>query len=84
MSKWDGKFNGTYETSKYAGRTLEEEILDAGRGVIAYAGPNGELIRITDKKIDVWEPGDGEGHYVHHFYSTPDDYGKAPDDRHDK
>jgi hypothetical protein len=25
MSKWDGKFNGTYETSKYAERTLEED-----------------------------------------------------------
>lgn len=44
MSKWDGKFNGTYDTSRYAERPLEDDIIAAGRGVFAYEGPNGELI----------------------------------------
>lgn len=83
MSKWDGKFNGTYETSRYAERSLEDDILDAGYGKFAYEGPNGELIRETPDQIDVWGEGDGKGHYDHYYYNGPDDYGKAPDDRHD-
>lgn len=83
MSTWDGKFNGTYDTSRYAGRSLEEDIEEAGRGRFAYEGPNGELIRETPDRIDVWSRGDGEGHYDHYYYNGPDDYGKAPDDRHD-
>ena len=54
MSDWDGKFNGTYDTSRYADQSLEKDILDAGRGVRAYEGPNGELIRESDTRIDVW------------------------------
>lgn len=82
MSNWDGKFNGTYDTSRYAERPLEEDLMDAGRGVIAKEGPNGELIRVTDTKIDVWGEGDGKGNYPHSYYNGPNDYGKAPDDRH--
>ena len=83
MSKWDGKFNGTYDTSRYAERSLEKDILAAGRGEIAYEGPNGELIRESDSRLDVWGQGDGNGHYPHYYYNGRDDYGKAPDDRHD-
>ena len=45
MSKWDKEFNGTYDTSRYAKKTLEDDILAAGKGEFAYEGPNGELIR---------------------------------------
>ena len=83
MSKWDGKLNGTYDTSRYADRSLEEDILDAGQGIFAYEGPNGELIRERDDRIDVWARGDGNGHYDHYYYNNPNDYGKAPYDRHD-
>ncbi len=82
MSKWDGVFNGTYDTSRYAERDLEDDIMDAGQGVFAYAGPNGELIRESDSRIDVWEQGDGNGNYGHYYYNGPNDYGKAPEDRH--
>ena len=82
MSKWDGKFNGTYDTSRYASRSLEDDIMDAGRGVFAYAGSKGELIRETPNRIDVWEKGDGNGNYGHYYYNNPHDYGKAPDNRH--
>ena len=83
MSKWDGKFNGTNDTSRYADRSLEEDILDAGQGIFAYEGPNGELIREREDRIDVWARGDGNGHYDHYYYNNPNDYGKAPYDRHD-
>lgn len=82
-SKWDGVFNGTYETSRYAGRPLEKDILDAGKGKFAYEGPHGELIVERDDRLDVWGEGDGQGHYPHYYYNGPDDYGKAPDNRHD-
>lgn len=83
MSIWDGKFNGTYETSKYGDLSLEEVIEKAAyEGVYLYEGPNGELIRETDTRIDIWGEGDGNGNYDHYYYNGPDDYGKAPDDRH--
>lgn len=31
MSKWDGEFNGTYDTSKYADRPLQDDIMDNER-----------------------------------------------------
>lgn len=83
MNKWDGKFDGTYDTSRYADHSLEDDILDAGQGVFAYEGSNGELIRESDSRIDVWGRGDGNGHYAHFYYAGPNDHGKAPDDRHD-
>lgn len=61
MSKWDGKFNGTYDTSRYADHSLADDIMDAGCGKFAYEGPNGELIRESDSRIDVWGRGDGKG-----------------------
>ena len=78
MSKWDKEFNGTYDTSRYAKKTLEDDILAAGKGEFAYEGPNGELIRESDSRLDIWGSGDGNGHY-----NVRGDYGKAPDDRHD-
>ena len=82
MSNWDGKFNGTYDTSRYAGHSLADDIMDAGCGSIAYEGPNGELIRERDTRIDVWGRGDNNGNYPHYYYNGSNDYGKAPDGRH--
>ncbi len=65
MSKWDGEFNGTYDTSRYAGGSLEDHIMNAGCGI--YEGPNGELIRESDSRIDVWGRGDGRGNYDHYY-----------------
>ena len=83
MSKCDKEFNGTYDTSRYAKKTLEDDILAAGKGEFAYEGPNGELIRESDSRLDIWGSGDGNGHYPHYYYNVRGDYGKAPDDRHD-
>lgn len=49
---------------------------------MTYAGPDGELIRELPTRIDVWGVGDDEGNYDHWYYNGPDDYGKAPDGRH--
>lgn len=62
---------------------LADDIMDAGCGKFAHEGHNGELIRESDSRIDVWGRGDGNGHYDHYYYNGPDDYGKAPDGRHD-
>lgn len=79
-SKWDGKFNGTYESSRYNDGTLETDILNAGRGI--YATESGGLVRESSSRIDVWGEGDGNGNYDHWYYNGPNDYGKAPDGRH--
>jgi hypothetical protein len=80
MSKWDGKFNGSYESSRYNNGTLENDILNAGRGI--WATPSGGLYRESNSRIDVWSVGDNKGNYDHWYYNGPDDYGKAPDGRH--
>lgn len=80
MSKWDGKFNGTYESSRYNDGTLETDILNAGRGI--YATESGGLVRESSSRIDVWGEGDSNGNYDHWYYNGPNDYGKAPDGRH--
>jgi hypothetical protein len=82
MSKWDGKFNGTYETSRYGKQSLADDIMDAGCGTFTYASSTGGLVRETDSRIDVWGKGDGNGNYPHYYYNGPNDYGKAPDGRH--
>lgn len=81
MSKWDGKFNGTYETSRYVDGTLETDILNAGRGI--WATRTGGCYKESDSKIEVWGAGDGKGHYDHYYYNGPKDRGKALDNRHD-
>lgn len=81
MSKWDGHFDGSYESSRYNDGTLETDIMNAGNGI--WATSTGGLYRESDSRIDVWGPGDSSGHYDHYYYNGPDDYGKAPDDRHD-
>lgn len=81
MSKWDGHFDGSYESSRYHDGTLETDILNAGNGIGATS--TGGLYRETDR-IDVWGRGDSSGNYDHYYYNGPDDYGKAPDDRHGK
>ena len=44
MSKWEGKFNGTYDTSRYAECPLEKDILAVEEGAFVYKGPNGDFI----------------------------------------
>ncbi len=83
MSKWDGEFNGTYGSSRYSKRSLEDDLKDAMSGTYAWEGPNGELIRQSDNRLDVWSEGDGKGHYDHYYYNGHNDYGKAPRNRHD-
>ena len=70
---WDGIFNGTYETSRYASRSLEDDIMEAGCGRFAYEGPNGELIKQSDDKIEIWGEGGGNGHYPHRGYRLGED-----------
>ena len=82
MSKWDGKFDGSYESSRYAGGTLEDDILRAMDGTIVGETSTGGLYRQTDTRIDVWGKGDSNGNYDHYYYNGPNDYGKAPDGRH--
>ena len=81
MSMWDGRFDGSYESSRYNDGTLETDIMNAGNGI--WATSTEGLYRESDSRIDVWDPGDFSGHYDHYYYNGPDDYGKAPDDRHD-
>lgn len=81
MGKWDGKFDGSYESSRYNDGTLENDIINAGHGI--WETSTGGLYRESDSRLDIWGPGDSEGHYPHYYYNGPDDYGKAPDDRHD-
>ncbi len=81
MSKWDGKFNGTYDTSRYDDGTLEGSIKNASNGI--WETSTGGLYRESDSRIDVWGRGDGNGNYPHYYYNSSDDYGKAPDGRHD-
>lgn len=80
MSKWDGKFDGSYESSRYAGETLEDDILNAMSNI--YPTSKGGLYRETETRIDVWGKGDSNGNYDHYYYNGPNDYGKAPDNRH--
>lgn len=80
MSKWDGKFDGSYESSRYYDGTLETDILNAGNGI--FETSTGGLYRESDTRIDVWGRGDNNGNYPHYYYNGPNDYGKAPDGRH--
>ena len=82
MSKWNGIFNGTYSTSRYANYSLEDDILNAGIGIFAVERSDGGLNKYKDDRIDVWGKGDGKGNYPHYYYNGKDDYDKAPDDRH--
>ena len=81
MSKWDGRFDGSYESSRYNDGTLETDIMNAGNGI--WATSTEGLYRENDSSNDVWDPGAISGTYAHYYYNGPDDYGKAPDDRHD-
>lgn len=84
MSKWDGHFNGTYDTSRYADLSIEEKLeCFIDKGELTYAGPDGELIRELPDRIDVWGVGDGHGNYDHWYYNGVNDHDKAPNGRHD-
>ena len=82
MSKWDGKFDGTYATSRYAGKSLEDQIMDAGCGKFYRETSDGGLMVEKPGRIDVWGRGSGKGDYKHGYYNGFNDYGMAPDDRH--
>ena len=60
MSKWDGRFDGSYESSRYNDGTLETDIMNAGNGI--WATSTEGLYRESDSRIDVWDPGDFSGH----------------------
>ena len=82
-NNWDGKFNGTYDTSRYADRTLRDDLLDAMEGKYI-KGDDSYLSRQTDDRLDIWFKGDGKGNYDHYYLNgnNPEDHGKAPDGRH--
>ena len=80
MSKWDGKFDGSYESSRYNDGTLENDIMNAGCGILSTR--SGGLYREGNSRIDVWGRGDSNGNYDHYYYNGANDYGKAPDGRH--
>lgn len=66
----DPKFDGSYETSRYAGGTLEDDIMRvAESGTIIGEMPGGGLYRQTDSRIDAWEKGE-PGNYTHHYYNS--------------
>ena len=69
MSGRNPNFEGTYESSRYAGGTLEDDILRAMEGTIVGETPEGGLYRETDTRIDVWGKG-GPGNYTHHYYNS--------------
>ncbi len=65
MSKWDGR----YETSREGQQSLEDDILDAGKGKYTYETSNGGTVRQTSTRIDVYGPsGSNKGH-SHDWYN---------------
>lgn len=81
----DKNFDGSYATSRYAKKSLEEDINRfAEKGILVGETSTGGLYKESDTKIDVWGKGEVGGPYPHYYYSSSDDYGKAPDDRFDK
>lgn len=65
----DPNFDGSYKTSRFAERSLEEDILRAGKGEITGELSGGGTFRQKDDRIDVWTPG-SPGNYRHDFYNT--------------
>lgn len=68
MSGRDPNFDGSYETSRYAGRSLEDDILEAGKGRIVGEMAGGGLYKQSDDRIDAWTPG-SPGNYRHDYYN---------------
>lgn len=65
MGKWDGNYNGTYESS----RSLEDDIMEAGLGNFTYPTSDGRgTIRETDSTIDVYYPSDSKRGHSHAWY----------------
>lgn len=69
MSGRDPNFDGSYETSRYAGGTLEDDILRAMDGTITGEMSGGGLYKETDTRIDAWGKGE-PGNYTHHYYNN--------------
>lgn len=79
--KWDGVFDGSYESSRYNDGSLENDIVNAGLGI--YANSMDGLVKESSNRIDVWGVGDSDGHYDHwYFNNETNEFGKAPDGRH--
>ncbi len=64
MSKWDGR----YENTKESHRSLEDDILEAGRGRFCYPTDTGGTIRQTDDRIDVYGPSNSPKGHSHDWY----------------
>lgn len=69
MANRDPEFDGSYQTSRYAKHSLEDDILDAGCGKITSETSSGGLYRQTDTRIDVWGKG-SPGDYSHYYYDS--------------
>jgi hypothetical protein len=65
MSKWDGR----YSTSREGSQSLEDDILDAGRGKFTYETSTGGTVRETDTRIDVYGPSDSSKGHSHDWYN---------------
>lgn len=65
MSKW----NGRYETSREGSQSLEDDILDAGRGKFTYETSAGGTVRETDDRIDVYGSSDSIKGHSHDWYN---------------
>lgn len=68
MSGRDPNFDGSYAASRYAGGTLEDDILRAMDGTIVGEMSGGGLYKETETRIDAWEKGE-PGNYKHHYYN---------------
>lgn len=66
MSKWDGAYNSTYESQ----RSLEDDILEAGRtGKTCGETSSGGTIRQSDNRIDVYGKSDSPQGHSHDWYN---------------
>lgn len=66
MSKWDGRYENTYEGQQ----SLEDDILDAGEGRFCYPTSSGGTVRQTDDRIDVYAPSDSSRGHSHDWYDA--------------
>ena len=65
MSKWSGRYNDTKESE----RSLEEDILEAGRGNFCYPTSSGGTVRQNDDRIDVYGESNSSKGHSHTWYN---------------
>lgn len=61
---WDGRYDNTYEGKQ----SLEDDIMDAGRGKFTYPTSTGGTVRQTDNRIDVYSPSNSSKGHSHDWY----------------